>query len=309
MSRYAFCLWLSGLLFTAPLSADECEIPLSSSERSEPVWPALANATLSGVLKEPVTLRAGQYSSEPFVPGGSARHELQLWPELLLSADLDGKPGDEKIGLFSLQSGGSGTFIYLVATRMENGQSLPFPALLLGDRIQIRSLAVDQQKIILHTIEAGEGQPACCGTQQRVLTVGLHGNELALESREDEGEFSLAALQGTDWYLLDRPGDRLNAIHPSCTQVRFLEDAIELRIGETVYSIAIQEPTLGHIQLMPPPSLSSTELSPPRRLLRDLTHLTQYQFRAGRLLLSGVVEGREIRFEFAPLYVNTSIAP
>jgi hypothetical protein len=289
---------ISMLLFSGQLIAAECDFPFEDNDKTADVWPFLANATLTGVLPVPVALRAGQYSGEPFVPGGQARPELQLWPELLLSADLDGNSGAEKIGILSATLGGSGELIYLLVAQAEQEQFYVLPALLLGDRIKIRSLAVEDQHVVLEIIEAGENQPLCCGTQFSRLLIQLVDGELIIQQHERQGELSLAMIQGKDWYLLERPGDRINAQHPSCMRLSIADHHVELTADGQLFGAKIKEIAPGQMILSDLTPRVESDSTPINRLMNNLMNMTQYNFRAGRLLLSGQVNDRWHRFEF-----------
>ena len=292
-------LMIIACLYCFDAFATECSLPLPNQDQTEQVWPYLANISVSAVFDEPVTLRAGQFSGAPFVPDGHSRPELLLWPELLLSADLDGEAGDEKIGLLSETSGGSGERVYLIVAVDEDGQFRALPAALLGDRVKVRSMEVRERQIILRIIEAGPNQPMCCGTQLSRLNWQIEDGQLVLKERLVEGELSLDAIQGQDWYLLDRPGDRLNAMHPSCTQLNIQGNRFNMKVNGQTYNGIIDETLPGHIvisDVMPEVRAADT---PDTRLASDLIAVSQYTFRAGRLLFSGKTKERPVNFEFA----------
>lgn len=287
--------------FSTSIYAAECSLPLSTKNQNEQIWPYLANSTVKGVFDEPVTLRAGQYQGLPFVTGGQSRPELRLWPELMVSGDLDGKPGDEKIGLLSETSGGSGERLYLLATVSEQGQFHALPAVLLGDRVKVRSMEVHDRQIILHIVEAGPNQPFCCGTQLSQMTWRLKGGRLILKTKTVQGELSIDTLQGKHWYLLDRPGDRLNSLHPSCTQMHIQGRQVRWEIDGQQYSGTINETSPGHIVISDVLSEGQADETPQARLANDLMAVTEYTFRAGRLYLQGRAPKRALSFEFAPI--------
>jgi len=292
-------LMIIACLYCFDAFAGECSLPLPNQDQSEQVWPYLSNITISDVLPESVTLRAGQFSGIPFVPGGHSRPELRLWPELLLSADLDGKAGDEKIGLLSETSGGSGERVYLIAATDDGGQFRALPAALLGDRVKVRSMEVRDRQIILRIIEAGPNQPMCCGTQLSRLNWQIEDGQLILKERLVEGELSVDVIQGQDWYLLDRPGDRLNAMHPSCTQVNIEGNQFNMKVNGQSYNGIINETSPGHIVISDVmPDVHATE-TPDTRLASDLIGVSEYTFRAGRLLFLGKAKERSVNFEFA----------
>ncbi|MGY6277262.1 hypothetical protein [Methylomonas sp. MgM2] len=296
-------LWSGGVitlcLLSTGVAALECPLPTSGQNHSERVWPYLSNIIVSGIFDEPVTLRAGQYEGLPFVPGGQSRPQLRLWPELLASADLDGQGSEEKLGLISETSGGSGERVYLIVGAERNGEYRALAPALLGDRVKVRSMEVRDRQILLQIVEAGPEQALCCGTQLSQLNWQLQDGQLVLKERLVLGQLSLAVLHNAQWYLLDRPGDRLNAAHPSCTRMHIDGDRLYLEVSGQSYHAVVDEISPGHISVSgvsPEPSSADT---PDARLASELLKSSQYTFRAGRLLLSAKDKDRWMNFEFA----------
>jgi hypothetical protein len=52
----------------------------------------------------------------------------------------------------------------------------------LGDRVQINSLAVEGDEIVVEMVTHGPEDPMCCPTQQVVQTYALQGEELTRTS-------------------------------------------------------------------------------------------------------------------------------
>jgi len=295
----AQALLISACCWCMAVDAAECSIIAVNKDQTEQVWPYLSNISVSGVFEEAVTLRAGQYEGAPFVPDSHVRPQLRLWPELLLSADLDGKAGDEKIGLLSETSGGSGERVYLGVANKEGDSFRALPAELIGDRVEVRSMMVQDRNIVMQIIEAGPNQPMCCGTQSTQLIWRLEDGHLILRERLIQGELSLELISGINWVLLDRPGDRLNAVHPSCISLRIQGNRIDLEVDGHSLNGTITETSPGQIVISDVmPELQSNE-TPYARLIADLITAERYIFRAGRLLLSGNGTDRSVNFEFA----------
>lgn len=301
--------WLSG----AFASAEECFLPLIEPEQ-EAIWPYLADSTVSGIFDRPVTLKHGQYEGLPFVPDGHARPALRLWPELMRSADLDGRGGEEKIGLLSETSGGSGERVYLLAARSIDGGYHAWPAVLIGDRVKVRSLRIRNAEIVLEIVEAGPDEAFCCGTQLSRLVYRLSDRGLVLKDREIQGRLSIGILQDTHWVLLDRPGERLNALHPACVEMWVQDDQITWDVGGQRYTGILDEKEPGNIAIsnvapaIPDPD---ADRSQQERLIARLSKVVHYTFRAGRLLLTGPDNRRALAFEFADAreYPDASVDP
>ena len=159
-------------------------------------------------------------------------------------------------------------------------------------------MEVRDGRILVRIIEAGPDQPMCCGTQLSQLAWQVENGRLVLKDRLVQGEVSLEILQNKQWYLLDRPGDRANAVHPSCTRLRILANQLVLNVNGQSYSAAVNEISPGHIVLSDAALDLNNDDTPYVRLVSDLMTVSQYTFRAGRLLLSGKVKDRRMNFEF-----------
>lgn len=302
--QYGIKAFLLSLLFSSQaIYADECPIPYITETNSVRGWQSLSSQKITGIFDQEVYLKHGQYRGQPYVAAGRSRPELRLWPELFASGDLDGQTGDEVVGLLSETSGGSGEQVYIVVAKPNS--DMVWPAALLGDRVKLRSLSIREQQIVLDVVEAGDKQPLCCGTELNRQLWQLENNRLSLIEKQPQGQLSIQTLVGARWYLLDRPGDRLQAVHPSCTYLRVEGDQIIFEIAGQQYYGKITEHSPGHISIsglgLASGQTGSRELmlSPNDKLLKQLASVNQYTFRAGRLLLVGLENQRVIRFEFA----------
>ena len=82
----------------------------------------------------------------------------------LWRGDINGDGVSDAAGLLAVNSGGSGQFVELVVFLNTNGNLLPIPTLLLGDRVRVKSVRIDSGKISLAMIVQGENEPLCCPT-------------------------------------------------------------------------------------------------------------------------------------------------
>ena len=301
--QYWIKAFLLSLLFSSQATdAAECPIPYITETSSVNGWQSLSTQKIIGVLDQAVYLKHGQYQGQPYVAGGHSRPELRLWPELFAGGDLDGLVGDEIVGLLSETNGGSGEQVYLVAAKAADADTA-WSAALLGDRVKIRSLSIRERQIVLDVVEAGDNQPLCCGTELNRQLWQLETDRLSLIEKQPQGRLSIRTLAGVRWYLLDRPGDRLQAVHPSCTYLSVEGDQIGFEIAGQRYYGKINEHSPGRISIS---GIASAEahsgdlaVSPNSKLLKQLASVNQYTFRAGRLLLVGFDKSQTIRFEFA----------
>jgi heat shock protein HslJ len=168
----------------------------------------LRNATYPSEWEDSgvVTLTDGRYEGEPYVEGGASRLVVTLISPLAFG-DLDGDGVDDAAVILVANPGGSGTFYSLEAVRDESGEPAHLASHSLGDRAQIRSLAIEGGQIALEMVTHGPDDPMCCPTQIVRNTYALEGGELvekgseAIGAVEEPSEASLSPdLVGKMWY-------------------------------------------------------------------------------------------------------------
>lgn len=189
----------AGLLLIGFLGS--CSSPSTHSIASS----ELANLSISGIYRSPVTLRNGVYEGKPYVAGGAARPRLELVNSLRVSGDLDGD-GLKDTAVFLIEkSAGSGTFTWLAVIARREGQVQNIATRRIGDRVQLRSLTYDEGSLIVEMIAAGPTEPACCPTRKIRNTYRLDGVQLVEVESWDEGRVSSVDLEGRVWQLTRFP--------------------------------------------------------------------------------------------------------
>ena len=139
------------------------------AERPLPVDPpsmgAISSATFTGIYNEPVQLVRGRYEGLPFDEGAASRPVLDLVVDLHAEGDLDGDGAPEAAVLLIEASGGTGTFLYLAAVGIRDGGPVNLGTGLVGDRVQVRHLAIDAGEIRLGLVAHASDDPRCCPTR------------------------------------------------------------------------------------------------------------------------------------------------
>ena len=92
--------------------------------------------------------------------------------------DLDGDKVEDAAVVLWANTGGSGTFMYLAPILNKDGKGQQAGAQLLGDRVQIKSLAVDSGKIKVELLAQGSTDPMVSPSLQSVQEYGLQGGKL-----------------------------------------------------------------------------------------------------------------------------------
>lgn len=119
-----------------------------------------------------IRLTDGKYEGEHFVQGGASRPTV-IFIEPYAFGDLNGDGADDAVALLIENSGGSGGDIYLAAILNDQGEAQNVGTLLPGDRVQVQSIAIDADEIVLNMVNHGPDASMCCPTQQAMQVYAL----------------------------------------------------------------------------------------------------------------------------------------
>jgi heat shock protein HslJ len=169
----------------------------------DPALSDLKNGTYRGVFPEAVTLAQGRYEGPAFAEGGASRPTVTLLEDALAYGDLTGDGRADAVVLLAEDSGGSGTFVYLALVAGTAGGPVEGDATLLGDRVQVASLMVEDNRVAVGMVQHGPGDPACCPTQEVIKTFESRGGRLVEVSTEVIQEGGAQELTGTIWMWVE----------------------------------------------------------------------------------------------------------
>jgi hypothetical protein len=115
----------------------------------------------SVVSYKTVTLPNGTYKNE------ADRYLVQLLnrPGLVQFGDVNGDRKEDAVVLMVINTGGSGQFVYLATVLDINGKATALPPVLLGDRVQPKSVAIETGQIAIDMVTQGPNDPLCCPTK------------------------------------------------------------------------------------------------------------------------------------------------
>ena len=194
-STVVICLVLAGL--------PACTTTSTTEQSPAPTIAELKGATYTGIDGQTtaVTLHDGRWAGKPAVAGGASGPLVELAGDLRVTGDLDGDGQPEAVAVLAFSTGGSGVRSYLVVVTRDAGKLRNTATTLLGDRVQIRSVQINDRKIVVSAVRAGAGDPACCGGElvEWQWTPGKDQSN-ALVSKIT-GRLSLDTLSGTVWVL------------------------------------------------------------------------------------------------------------
>jgi heat shock protein HslJ len=149
-----------------------------------PALSDLKNGTYRGVYPEAVTLVQGRYEGPAFTEGGASRPTVTFLEDALAYGDVTGDGRADAVVLLAEDSGGSGTFVYLALVAGAAGGPVEGDATLLGDRVQVASLMVEDNRVAVGMVQHGPGDPACCPTQEVIKTFESRDGRLVEVSTE-----------------------------------------------------------------------------------------------------------------------------
>jgi predicted small lipoprotein YifL len=137
-------------------------------------WPA------EGVAK----LTDGEYQEE-IVPGAASKLIIVVYPDMHAFGDLNGDGVDDAAVVLATSGGGSGTFISLEAVLNDQGRPKHVATASLGDRAQIKSVAIESGEITVDMVTHGPEDPMCCPTLEVTQKYKLEGDTLVQLPSED----------------------------------------------------------------------------------------------------------------------------
>ena len=89
------------------------------------------------------------------------------------------------LALLRIESAGTGLFFHLAALVEEGDSFTNVATVILGDRVIVKSVALNAGLIRANLIKHGPTDPQCCPTLEVVQTYELQGEELTLLSEEE----------------------------------------------------------------------------------------------------------------------------
>ena len=104
-----------------------------------------------------VTL-VGGYAEAPAAPGSAAKEVFRAWSTPVM-VDLDGDQDEDAIYYVTQDTGGSGTFFFVVVAVNDAGVYSGTNALYLGDRIAPQNITIDRGVPVANFAERKAGEP------------------------------------------------------------------------------------------------------------------------------------------------------
>ena len=132
---------------------------------------------LLGDEETPIRFRGGQRSIR-YGAGATERVEAGLVGDLVAFGDLDGDDVADAAVVAFVNTGGSGTFIHLLAMRDREGTPVQAGRHFLGDRVHVKSIAISGGHIFVTMDAHGPGDGLCCPSIATSRAFTLRGRRL-----------------------------------------------------------------------------------------------------------------------------------
>lgn len=133
--------------------------PAQPPQQGTSILPVLPNAeySIEGTRTGKAQLKGGSFE-ESIAPGSATKIKVQLGKEQA-AGDVNGDGAEDAVVTLVVNSGGSGTFTYLVVVLNEKGTAKPGTPVLLGDRIIVQSLAIQSGSVIVTLLTRKADEP------------------------------------------------------------------------------------------------------------------------------------------------------
>ena len=124
----------------------------------------------------------GQYR-ESAAPGAATEVVVKA-TGFYAMGDLDGDGSEDAVIVLESEPGGSGVFFDLVPVLNRGGQVEVLAPVALGDRVDINSVSLSEQKVHVRLLKHGPDDPQCCPTLDVTLHYRLGPDGLVNEAQE-----------------------------------------------------------------------------------------------------------------------------
>ncbi len=289
----SLCLNHKTLAATLVLLCAACAAPHDSAEPAKaPKLTELQNASFSGLASLPdlVHLQNGRWQAAPHEPGAASRDIVTLDDALHVVGDLDADGQAEAVVHLTHSAGATAQWSYLAVVKRLGKQLDNVATVALGDRVQIRSLQINDGKLQASLVRAGPGDPACCPGELADLGWSLADGHLKAQDDIKTGRLTLDALAGTNWVLHAWGVAEPAATQPEVT-LSYAAGRFTGHSGCNRYTTGVTPGTLpGELKvglvagtrMACPDAVSSAET----RFLERLQTARRFDFRSGRLAIT-----------------------
>ena len=264
-----------------------------------PTLKELKNASYSGIegLKGSVKLVDGRWKGRPYKKGSASRPVVSLIGDFRITGDLDGDGTDDAVVLLNYAPGGTGQLLHLALMARKKGKIQNLATALIGDRVQIRGVRIEQKRIFVDVIQAGPKDAMCCPgevtTREWTLEPGGKLNRYTVTAKP--ARLTLETIGNTEWILRSWDSKQPAPTRPAVTLV-FKDGRFTGSSGCNNYFAPVKEGKIpGDVEVgaagTTRKSCPASEMSVERRFLEQLVRVRKFGFLVTQLALSWEKDG------------------
>ena len=296
VSRLLGAFGMLGLAFVSEAFPSELTKP---SAIQAPTLKELKNASYSGIegLKGSVKLVDGRWKGRPYKKGSASRPVVSLVGDLRVIGDLDGGGTDDAVVLLNYAPGGTGQLLHLAVMARKRGKIENVATTLIGDRVQIRDVRIEQKRIFVDVVRAGPKDAMCCPGEvnSRGWTLEPGGKLNRYTVTTKPGRLTLETIGNTEWILRSWDSKQPAPTRPAVTLI-FKEGRFAGSSGCNNYFAPAKEGKIpGDVEVgaagTTRKSCPDNEMSVERRFLEQLVRVRKFGFLVTQLALSWEKEG------------------
>jgi heat shock protein HslJ len=264
-----------------------------------PTLKEIKNASYSGIegLKGSVKLVDGRWKGRPYKKGSASRPVVSLIGDFRITGDLDGDGTDDAVVLLNYAPGGTGQLLHLALMARKKGKIQNLATALIGDRVQIRDVRIEQKRIFVDVIQAGPKDAMCCPgevtTREWTLEPGGKLNRYTVTAKP--ARLTLETIGNTEWILRSWDSKQPAPTRPAVTLI-FKDGRFTGSSGCNNYFAPVKEGKIpGDVEVgaagTTRKSCPASEMSVERRFLEQLVRVRKFGFLVTQLALSWEKDG------------------
>jgi heat shock protein HslJ len=272
----------------APATAEPTPAPTAAST-SNSLADTLGNLSYTGLFPDqPITLTQGYATYDS---GGAGQPFVRLLDQLVVQGDLNGDGAADAVVLLEDQASGSGHFIWAAAVLDALRHPTPTEAVMIGDRIAVKSLMMDGAQVVADIVAQGTGDVTCCGTWNVRKVFALQDGRLAEQSSQELSKVSLSDLNGTHWRLVDLNSRQEPALPDVAVTLQIADGQLSGSAGCNNYNSALSGSADDPSVFLVGPVAATKKLCPDPLMNQETTYLTRlgqvkaWKYDAGQLAL------------------------
>ena len=264
-----------------------------------PTLKEIKNASYSGIegLKGSVKLVDGKWKGRPYKKGSASRPVVSLIGDFRITGDLDGDGTDDAVVLLNYAPGGTGQLLHLALMARKKGKIQNLATALIGDRVQIRDVRIEQKRIFVDVVQAGPKDAMCCPgevtTREWTLEPGGKLNRGTVTAKPVR--LTLETIGNTEWILRSWDSKQPAPTRPAVTLI-FKDGRFTGSSGCNNYFAPAKEGKIpGDVEVgaagTTRKSCPDNEMSVERRFLEQLVRVRKFGFLVTQLALSWEKDG------------------